>query len=101
MTYIKAFMGCSLDGRIGFHSTEPAKFSSKQDLQRIRQELNNFDCIFMGSSTLRAYGSILTPFNKDKFVKYLIYSASGDLNLHNYPVFQKQTNLCPKILLTK
>ena len=99
MTYIKAFMGVSLDGFISPDAKEAAKFSSPADIKRIREELNEFDTVLMGSSTLRSYGSTLTPLS-GKPIRHLIYSHSGEINLADFPVFVKQNKFLKPILIT-
>ena len=92
-------MGVSLDGLISPDTNEAAKFSSAADIKRIREELDEFDVVLMGSSTLRAYGSTLTPLS-GKPITQIIYSYSGDISLEDYQVFVKQNKFHKPILVT-
>ena len=85
---ISAFLGISADGFIGSSSNEPAKFSSKADLQRIRRNLNYYDFVVMGRTTLEAYGSTLTPTNRN--IPQYIYTRNENLDFSKYPKFLKQ-----------
>ena len=92
---IKAFLGCSIDGYISTSLNEPARFSSKADLYRIREQLNFFDAVVMGKTTLDAYGSTLTPTESD--CPQFIYTRQKNLDWSAYPKFQKQVSLCSTI----
>ena len=85
---ITAFLGASIDGFISSAANEPAKFSSKADLQRIRRNLNYYDFVLMGKATLDAYGSTLTPTNRN--IPQYIYTHNENLDFSAYPHFLKQ-----------
>jgi riboflavin biosynthesis pyrimidine reductase len=79
MVYIKAFFGSSINGYISYSSSEPAKFSSSETMKCLKAELGHFDAILIGSSTIKAYKTSLSPGGKNPPIQ-IVYSKHGNLD---------------------
>ena len=96
MAYIKAFIGITANGLLSSHKNTAAKFSSLAVMNNIRHQLAQFDTVLSGATTIRAYGSTLTP--KLRKPQQVVYSSDGG-NLPSSLQFFQQRNVKNKVLL--
>ena len=96
MVYIKAFIGITANGLLSSHKNTAAKFSSLAVMNNIQSQLAKFDTVLIGASTVRAYGSTLTP--KLRKPQQVVYSSDGS-KLPSSLQFFRQRNVKHKTLL--
>jgi len=105
--HITAILAMSADGKISTDSEKPARFSSRQDLQHLEEQISLCDAIIFGANTLRAYGTTLTIKKPHLLAQRearkqhpqpinIVCSSSGQLE-HHYRFFEQPIK---RILLT-
>lgn len=91
LPHLTAIVAISVDGKISDGINNPARFSSKKDLDHLEAKIALWDAIIFGGNTLRAYGTSLVIKNPELLSQRkennqpcqplnIVCSASGNIN---------------------
>lgn len=82
-TYVSIIMASSIDGKITLPNYEKVKFASDKDKKFLLRKRSEYDCIIMGSLTVkRGSSSTTSDLIKEKSKQPLNVLISTDLNLN-------------------
>jgi len=91
LIHTTAIIAISVDGKISTAINNPARFSTKADLEHLETQISLCDAIIFGANTLRAYGTSLVIKNPELLQQRkenhqpsqplnIVCSASGKIN---------------------
>ena len=107
--FIRCMMASTVDGKIATRRREAARFTSRNDLARLEEQVAWADCLILAAGTVRAYGSTFRVLDSGLALERasreqvpqptsVVVSRSLDLPL-DMPFFTTQDNI-PRIIAT-